>query len=348
MFRGVFRLAAISAFAAMAAFSFAVTSSVCIDPGHGGSDPGASSSSGGVEANNVLNTGLKFKAWLDKDTNDGAGGGSWSTVMTRTTDVYVTLQGRCDVANNAGSAYFMCIHNNASGVGGHGTETYSVATTGNGADLRNKVQYRMLNAWGLTDRGNKTANYYVLVNTNMPAELAELGFIDAAPDYDYVDSSASQDSAALAHLYAIQTRCGLTAYTPQTAATYIVDNSSAGFTASANWSTGTSATDKYGADYRYRATAAVSDAAQWSASIATAGNYDVSAWWAAGSNRSATAPYVLPDSSTVSVNQQANGGKWNLLGTKSLAAGANVTKLSCWTTTGFIVLADAVKYYGPK
>jgi hypothetical protein len=47
----------------------------------------------------------------------------------------------------------------------------------------------------------------------------------------------------------------------------------------------------------------------------------------------------------VSKNQQASGGAWNVLGTSSLTAGTNaVTKLSCWTTTGFIVLADAVKY----
>lgn len=126
--------------------------------------------------------------------------------------------------------------------------------------------------------------------------------------------------------------------------TIIVDNSSAGFTASANWSTGTSATDKYGADYRYRSTAAVSDPAQWSATISSSGTYSIYAWWSAGSNRSATASYVLPDGSSVSKNQQANGGTWQLLGSQSLATGAQVTKLSCWTTTGFIVLADAVKY----
>ena len=36
-------------------------------------------------------------------------------------------------------------------------------------------------------------------------------------------------------------------------------------------------------------------------------------------------------------------GRWNLVGTKSLS-GTAVTKLSCWTTTGYVVVADAVKY----
>ncbi len=124
--------------------------------------------------------------------------------------------------------------------------------------------------------------------------------------------------------------------------TYVMDNNTSYFTASSNWSTGTSAADKYGTDYRFRATAAISDAAQWSRAV-TSGSYKVQAWWAAGSNRSATAPYVVPNGSTVNKNQQANGGSWQTLGTYSLS-GTPVTKLSCWTTTGYIVLADAVRY----
>lgn len=127
--------------------------------------------------------------------------------------------------------------------------------------------------------------------------------------------------------------------------TIIVDNAQTGFTASSNWSTGTSAADKYGTNYRYRSTAAVSDSAQWSASISSSGTYSVAAWWSQGSNRSAAAPYILPSGTTVKVNQQSGGGVWNTLGTSSLTAGTSAaTKLSCWTTTGYIVLADAIRY----
>jgi len=128
-------------------------------------------------------------------------------------------------------------------------------------------------------------------------------------------------------------------------ATNIVNDAPA---TSAGWTVGSSATDKYGADYKFKSTAAVSDAAVWTSNIGTGGSYDIHAWWAAGANRSTTAPYILPDNSTVSMNQQANGGSWQFLGTKGLAAGANTVKLSCWTTTGFVVVADAVKFYGPK
>ncbi len=131
-----------------------------------------------------------------------------------------------------------------------------------------------------------------------------------------------------------------------TVPTYTIDNSSAGFSASSNWATATSAADKYGTNYRWRSTAALSDAATWTADV-QAGTYNIYAWWAAGTNRSATAPFLLPGSSTaVSMNQQTNGGKWNKIGSRTLAAGNQTTTLSCWTDTGYIVVADALRF-GP-
>lgn len=125
-------------------------------------------------------------------------------------------------------------------------------------------------------------------------------------------------------------------------ATYTVDNASAGFSVVGSWATGSSAADKYGADYRYKSTAAVSEPASFNASVVS-GTYNIYAWWTAGANRSTTAPYILPDGSTVKVNQQANGGKWNLLGSRALG-GSATTKLSCWTTAGYVVIADAIRY----
>jgi hypothetical protein len=127
----------------------------------------------------------------------------------------------------------------------------------------------------------------------------------------------------------------------------IKDNNTTAFTVSANWATGTSSTDKYGADYRYRSTAAISDQATWTASLPSTRSYSVYAWWPQGSNRSATAPYTVyhaAGSTSVSKSQQANGGKWNLLGSWNMNAGSNQVRLSCWTSTGFIVVADAIKW----
>lgn len=132
--------------------------------------------------------------------------------------------------------------------------------------------------------------------------------------------------------------------TPSSATNHI-DNSPS---VSSSWATGTSASDKYGSDYKWHATAAASDPASWTINITSSGSYDISAWWADGANRSTAAPYILPGGSVVKKNQQGNGGKWNLLGTKSLGTGNRTTQLSIWAATGYIVVADAVKYYGPK
>lgn len=123
----------------------------------------------------------------------------------------------------------------------------------------------------------------------------------------------------------------------------IIDNTSASFTASANWATSTASSDKYGADYRWRSTTAVSDQAVWNITIPTADNYQVYVWWAQGSNRSAVAPYSVNGSAGIPMNQQTNGGQWNSLGTFSMAAGANNVKLSCWAPSGYVVVADAVR-----
>lgn len=124
----------------------------------------------------------------------------------------------------------------------------------------------------------------------------------------------------------------------------IVDNTAATYVGS--WATGSSSPDKYGADYRYHSTAAVSEPATFTANI-TAGGRNVYAWWPQGGNRSTTAPYMITHSggtTTVNKNQQVNGGSWQSLGNFNFNAGNNNVKLSCWTGTGFIVVADAVKF----
>jgi len=123
-----------------------------------------------------------------------------------------------------------------------------------------------------------------------------------------------------------------------------VDNPSATFVGT--WAVSTGAADKYGADYRYKSTAPTSEPATWSTSLNTTASWTVKAWWSAGANRSASAPYIVSHSggtTTVNKNQQTGGGAWQTLGTWSMGGSQNV-KLSCWATTGFVVVADAVRW----
>jgi N-acetylmuramoyl-L-alanine amidase len=85
---------------------------IVIDAGHGGTDPGGVGT-GMQEKNVVLDVSKRFKALLDADTADEAGGGKWTALMTRSTDVFVTLAGRSAYSNNNDADRFMCIHANA-------------------------------------------------------------------------------------------------------------------------------------------------------------------------------------------------------------------------------------------
>jgi N-acetylmuramoyl-L-alanine amidase len=319
---------------------------ICIDPGHGGSDPGAVG--GGLEeADVVLDMGLKFKNWMNKDTQDTGGGGSWTVYMTRTTDSTVSLSGRTSYANNNSVNRFMSIHANAfSSSSANGIETFCYGSGSSYSfDLRNKVYEEATAMWPLTKRGKKTASFYVVKYTNMPAELHETAFITNWTDRTYLSSSTHRDNHARSELYAIQRHMGYGKYTPQDAV-YVTDNSSSKFTPGSGWWTSTSTPGYYGSNYHVRATASTSAASTFNFTLGSSGTYKVEAWWTAGGNRSATAPYIVyhsGGSTVVSKNQQANGGKWNNLGNFSFGSGNRQVKLSCWTTTGYYVVADAVR-----
>ena len=307
---------------------------ICIDPGHGGSDPGASGY--GLDESDVnLDIALRARNLFQQD---GA-----TVVMTRTTDTYVSLQGRCDIANNAGADRFISTHCNCYDGTASGTETYCYQTGGNGEDLATHVQSEMVSHMGTTNRGVKTYNFYVLHYTDMSAILGEVAFIDNSSDNTKLANTTYRQAAARAYLHGTQAHYGMTPHDPVT--DVIVDNTSSSFSASSYWVTGTSSTDKYGSDYRYNSTGTTSDPATFAPSLSTS-NYAVYAWWPAGTNRSSSAPYIIHyngGTQTVSVNQQTNGGKWNYLGTWPFTNGNNV-QLSCQTNTGYVVIADAVKF----
>lgn len=132
----------------------------------------------------------------------------------------------------------------------------------------------------------------------------------------------------------------------------IVDNTDAGFSCTSNWSTETMSVDKHGPDYRCHSTQATNEPATctWTVKLPVGGSYEVYAWWEVGGNRSTTAPYIIYSNGgkvTVTANQQLNGGKFNLLGRWSFNSGDNTVQLSCGTTAGFIVCADAIEFKGP-
>lgn len=77
---------------------------IVIDPGHGGKDPGTSGN-GAVEKDINLAIGQELARILQ--------GQGYNVIMTRKTDIYLTLQERTDIANNANADVFVSIHVNA-------------------------------------------------------------------------------------------------------------------------------------------------------------------------------------------------------------------------------------------
>ena len=80
-----------------------------IDAGHGGKDPGSIGPSGLQEKDVALDIALRLKERFEKDpaTSD------ITVVMTRTTDVYIPLARRYQIANEAHGDLFVSIHANA-------------------------------------------------------------------------------------------------------------------------------------------------------------------------------------------------------------------------------------------
>lgn len=164
---------------------------IIIDPGHGGYDPGASGF-GLKEKDVVLDTGLRLRNILAKSP--------FQVKMTRSTDTFISLQGRVDFAIRNKGNVFLSIHANAGG--GTGTETYYWGYSGKNpykSDsqlLASKIENRLHTAMGIPDRGVNNGDLHVLRENNMPAMLAEIGFIDNKSDSAKLASSTWRQKAA--------------------------------------------------------------------------------------------------------------------------------------------------------
>ena len=170
---------------------------ICIDPGHGGSDTGALGAFS-QEKNITLAISKKVQTLLQQ-----AGA---NVIMTRTTDVDVyapndgaveELQARCNIANAAKADAFVCIHiDSYSSADAGGVTAYYNSKTSHDAGLAKYIHNQNMKATNFQDRGVRTANFYVLLHTNMPATLLELGFISNPGEEKALNSEAQQQNFA--------------------------------------------------------------------------------------------------------------------------------------------------------
>ena len=148
---------------------------VVIDPGHGGVDPGAVGIGGLKEEDIVLDVGLKVAQLLEQQ--------GVRVVMTRQSDQGVDLEPRVQIAESARADIFVSIHANALSMSRpdvNGIETFY--SSPEGARLGRVIHDNMIQFSGMNDRGLKSARFYVIRNTSMPAVLLEIGFVTGAQD----------------------------------------------------------------------------------------------------------------------------------------------------------------------
>ena len=192
---------------------------IVIDPGHGGKDPGARGIRKTEEKDITLKVGLQLRELLGKQSGV-------RVLMTRDRDVFIELEDRAKFANSHEADLFVSIHVNS-----HpsrtvkGIEIYhfgeakdqralEVAARENGTPISNtgvgweylvadllttkKIEESLELAWNakeamvsqmngqyvVTDHGVKTAPFYVLRFTSMPSILAEIAYISNSDEED--------------------------------------------------------------------------------------------------------------------------------------------------------------------
>ncbi len=171
---------------------------VVLDPGHGGKDPGAKSK--GVNESD-LNLKILYECAKEYfDSPDSNVKAYW----TRTDDTFISLQDRAAYAKSVGADIFISLHMNSSTSStAKGTEVY-YSTVNNTPSPEGITSYNLAAACisrivanlGMSRRGIKSANYYVIKNNTVPAVLIELGFITNNSDFNTITSAQAQQAAA--------------------------------------------------------------------------------------------------------------------------------------------------------
>jgi N-acetylmuramoyl-L-alanine amidase len=165
---------------------------VVVDPGHGGPDPGAIGIGGIREKDIVLDIGLQVASILEKS--------GVQAILTRSQDIDLDLEPRVQMAEQADAAVFVSIHANAIDMSRpdiNGLETYYYDS---GLELARVIHGNILQSMEVRDRRVRSARFYVLRRTSMPAVLVETGFVTGREDAARLANPAfrSQMAAAIA------------------------------------------------------------------------------------------------------------------------------------------------------
>jgi N-acetylmuramoyl-L-alanine amidase CwlD len=162
---------------------------IVIDPGHGGVDTGACGKQNTTEKKINLEVALKLKRLLKM-----AGA---KVLLTRNSDVFISLYERCHFANKHQADLFISIHANSHPDPNiRGIEIFHFKGQARSKKMAQKVLNRLTKTTGLKPLGVKTNRFVVIRKTRMPSILVELGFLSNYQEESIIKSAAFKDKAA--------------------------------------------------------------------------------------------------------------------------------------------------------
>ena len=176
---------------------------IVIDAGHGGRDSGAVAKDGTREKDLALDVAHRLNRTLQSL--------GFKTIMTRTDDRYLDLATRTHIANSNYADFFISIHfNSFTTAVPKGIETLyfpNVKTAEypiDNKEIAKIFQNELLSALKRPSRGTVARpNLYVLNKTNMPAILAELGFMSNPEELVEIKKPEYRENSAKALAVAI-------------------------------------------------------------------------------------------------------------------------------------------------
>lgn len=174
---------------------------ILIDPGHGGTDPGAVGN-GLLEKVLTLTIAYKIRDFLLQYENT-------QVKLSREGDQTLSLKQRTDMANAWGADFLLSVHINAT-PGGTGFESF-VYTNASTASIahQNVIHPEIMKQIDFKDRGKKRGNLHMVRESKMPAILTESGFIDNVADAAKLKQDAYLNKIAQGHVNGIVKAFGL-------------------------------------------------------------------------------------------------------------------------------------------
>ena len=170
---------------------------IVIDPGHGGSDPGACNRKMGLREKDItLDISKRMAEILNKR--------GWKVYLTRHTDTDLTypgspdadeLQARSDVANNCNASVFISIHCNASTNSSLSGSSYHWWKSTD-KEIAQALEGSLGKNIGTRDKGMRRDRFYVLSHSKVPACLVETAFLSNSRDAKLLASAAYRQKIA--------------------------------------------------------------------------------------------------------------------------------------------------------